>query len=36
MPDPRQQGKHPKLQSKVITPSVLPQPHNASLEIAFL
>ncbi|MGA2579561.1 MAG: sorbosone dehydrogenase family protein [Bryobacteraceae bacterium] len=33
--DPRQQGKHPELQSKVITPDVLLQPHNASLEMTF-
>jgi glucose/arabinose dehydrogenase len=33
--DPRQPGKHPELKSKVITPDVLLQPHNASLEMAF-
>src|ERR1017187_10166719 len=33
--DPRQQRKHPELQSKVITPDVLLQPHNASLEMTF-
>jgi len=33
--DPRQQGKHPELQSKVISPDVLLQPHNASLEMTF-
>jgi glucose/arabinose dehydrogenase len=33
--DPRQQGKHPELRSKVITPDVLLQPHNASLEMTF-
>jgi glucose/arabinose dehydrogenase len=33
--DPRQKGKHPELQSKVITPDVLLQPHNASLEMVF-
>jgi len=33
--DPRHQGKHPELQSKVITPDVLLQPHNASLEMTF-
>jgi len=33
--DPRQQGKHPELQSKVITPDILLQPHNASLEMTF-
>jgi glucose/arabinose dehydrogenase len=33
--DPRQQGKHPELQSKVIVPDVLLQPHNASLEMTF-
>jgi glucose/arabinose dehydrogenase len=33
--DPRHVGKHPELKDKVITPDVLLQPHNASLEIAF-
>jgi len=33
--DPRHQGKHPELRSKVLTPDVLLQPHNASLEMAF-
>lgn len=33
--DPRHQGKHPELLSKVITPDVLLQPHNASLEMTF-
>jgi glucose/arabinose dehydrogenase len=33
--DPRQQGKHPELQSKVITPDILLQPHFASLEMLF-
>jgi glucose/arabinose dehydrogenase len=33
--DPRQKGKHPELQSKVITPDILVQPHNASLEMTF-
>jgi glucose/arabinose dehydrogenase len=33
--DPRQQGKHPELKDKVITPDVLLQPHFASLELAF-
>lgn len=33
--DPRQKGKHPELQDKVIVPDVLLQPHNASLEITF-
>jgi len=33
--DPRQPGKHPELRSKVITPDVLLQPHNASLEMTF-
>jgi glucose/arabinose dehydrogenase len=34
-PDPRHLGKHPELQAKVITPDVLVQPHNASLQISF-
>jgi glucose/arabinose dehydrogenase len=33
--DPRHQGKHPELKSKVITPDVLLQPHNSSLEMTF-
>jgi glucose/arabinose dehydrogenase len=35
MQDPRHRGKHPELKSKVITPDVLLQPHNASLEMLF-
>ena len=33
--DPRLTGKHPELQSKVLTPDVLLQPHFASLEMTF-
>jgi len=33
--DPRHEGKHPELKSKVIVPDVLMQPHNASLEMTF-
>ena len=33
--DPRHEGKHPELKDKVITPDVILQPHNASLEITF-
>jgi glucose/arabinose dehydrogenase len=33
--DPRQAGKHPELRDKVITPDVLLQPHDASLEMMF-
>ncbi len=33
--DPRLEGKHPELKSKVIVPDVLLQPHNASLEMTF-
>jgi glucose/arabinose dehydrogenase len=33
--DPRHAGKHGELQSKVITPDVLLQPHFASLEMVF-
>ena len=33
--DPRQIGKHPELQSKVITPDILVNPHFASLEMLF-
>ncbi|MGC2399459.1 MAG: sorbosone dehydrogenase family protein [Acidobacteriaceae bacterium] len=33
--DPRHQGKHPELKSKVIVPDVLVNPHMASLEMLF-
>jgi len=33
--DPRHEGRHPELQSKVITPDVILQPHFASLEMVF-
>ncbi len=33
--DPRHQGKHPELQSKVLTPDILLEPHFASLEMTF-
>ncbi|HEV2273506.1 MAG TPA: PQQ-dependent sugar dehydrogenase [Acidobacteriaceae bacterium] len=33
--DPRHAGKHPELKEKVITPDVILQPHNASLELTF-
>jgi glucose/arabinose dehydrogenase len=33
--DPRLKGTHPELQSKVITPDVLMQPHNGSLQMTF-
>ena len=33
--DPRHAGKHPELKDKVITPDVLLQPHDASLEMIF-
>jgi glucose/arabinose dehydrogenase len=33
--DPRQQGKHPELAGKVITPDILLEPHFASLELTF-
>jgi glucose/arabinose dehydrogenase len=33
--DPRHPGKHPELKDKVITPDVILQPHNASLEMTF-
>jgi len=33
--DPRHQGRHPELQSKVITPDILVNPHFASLELLF-
>lgn len=32
-PDPRMEGKHPELKDKVITPDVILQPHNASLQL---
>jgi glucose/arabinose dehydrogenase len=35
MQDPRHPGKHPELQSKVITPDILVNPHFASLEMLF-
>ncbi len=34
-PDPRLHGAHPELAPKVITPDVLLQPHNASLQLMF-
>jgi glucose/arabinose dehydrogenase len=34
-PDPRLDGKHPELQSKVIVPDVPVNPHNASLGLTF-
>ncbi len=34
--DPRHAGKHPELKEKVITPDVLLQPHNASLQMTFI
>ena len=34
-PDPRMEGKHPELKDKVITPDVILQPHNASLQMTF-
>jgi glucose/arabinose dehydrogenase len=34
-PDPRHNGKHPELQSKVRVPDVLLQPHSASLQMLF-
>ncbi|MDR3736198.1 MAG: PQQ-dependent sugar dehydrogenase [Acidobacteriaceae bacterium] len=34
--DPRHEGKHPELKDKVITPDVLLQPHDASLEMTFI
>jgi glucose/arabinose dehydrogenase len=34
-PDPRMKGKHPELKDKVITPDVVLQPHNASLQLMF-
>ena len=33
--DPRHEGKHPELKSKVITPDILVNPHFASLEMTF-
>ncbi|HEY4048319.1 MAG TPA: PQQ-dependent sugar dehydrogenase [Acidobacteriaceae bacterium] len=33
--DPRHAGRHPELKEKVITPDVILQPHNASLELTF-
>jgi glucose/arabinose dehydrogenase len=33
--DPRHAGTHPELKDKIITPDVVLQPHNASLEMAF-
>jgi glucose/arabinose dehydrogenase len=33
--DPRHVGKHPELKDKVITPDVVLNPHNASLEMTF-
>jgi glucose/arabinose dehydrogenase len=33
--DPRHRGKRPELKDKVITPDVILQPHNASLELTF-
>jgi glucose/arabinose dehydrogenase len=33
--DPRHVGKHPELQSKVITPDIIVNPHFASLEMMF-
>lgn len=33
--DPRHKGKHPELRAKVITPDVLLQAHNASLNFSF-
>jgi len=33
--DPRHPGKHPELESKVITPDILVNPHFASLEMTF-
>jgi glucose/arabinose dehydrogenase len=33
--DPRHEGKHPELRDKVITPDVILQPHNASLQLVF-
>lgn len=33
--DPRHEGKHPELKSKVIMPDVILQPHNASFQLTF-
>jgi glucose/arabinose dehydrogenase len=33
--DPRHEGKHPELKDQVMTPDVILQPHNASLQITF-
>ncbi len=33
--DPRHEGKYPELKDKVITPDVILNPHNASLEMTF-
>jgi glucose/arabinose dehydrogenase/mono/diheme cytochrome c family protein len=33
--DPRHKGKHPELKDKVLTPDVLLQAHNASLQMTF-
>jgi glucose/arabinose dehydrogenase/cytochrome c5 len=33
--DPRHKGKHPELKDNTITPDVILQPHNASLEMTF-
>ena len=33
--DPRHDGKHPELKDKVITPDVILDPHNASLQLTF-
>jgi glucose/arabinose dehydrogenase/mono/diheme cytochrome c family protein len=33
--DPRHEGTHPELKAKVITPDVVLQPHNASLQLTF-
>src|SRR5260370_10019895 len=33
--DPRHNGKHPELKDKLITPDVILQPHNASLQMTF-
>jgi glucose/arabinose dehydrogenase len=33
--DPRHEGKHPELQSRVLTPDILLNPHFASLELMF-
>ncbi len=34
-PEPRRDGAHPELKSKVIVPDVLLQPHNGSMQLAF-